>query len=60
MLRLSMQAIHHRAVRSKRVKLWTQGGVSVQHEDGRLEAMPKEDADAFIAAMPPEQRALYE
>lgn len=49
-----------REVRSKRVKLWTQGGVSVQYEDGRLAAMPKEDAEAFIAAMPAERRALYE
>ena len=26
-------------VRRKRVKLWTQGGICIQHEDGRLEAM---------------------
>ncbi|MAV76340.1 MAG: hypothetical protein CL691_06945 [Cellvibrionales bacterium] len=49
-----------REVRRKRVKLWTQGGVSVQHEDGTLESMPREEAEAFIAAMTPERRALYE
>lgn len=49
-----------RAVRAKRVKLWRGGGVSVQHEDGRIEAMPAEDARAFLDAMPPERRALYE
>jgi epoxyqueuosine reductase len=49
-----------REVRARRVKMWTQGGVVVQHEDGRLEAMPREDAAAFVAAMPEERRALYD
>jgi ferredoxin len=49
-----------REVRAKRVKMWRQGGVSVQHEDGRIESMPAEDARAFLDAMPPERRALYE
>lgn len=48
-----------REVRSKRVKMWTQGGLVVQHEDGHLEAMPREEAEAFVNAMPEERRALY-
>jgi len=47
-------------VRAKRMKMWKQGGVSVQHEDGTIETMPLEDARAFLDAMPPERRALYE
>ncbi len=47
-------------VRAKRLKMWRQGGVSVQHEDGRVEMMPPEDGRAFLDAMPPERRALYE
>ena len=49
-----------REVRAKRLKLWRQGGVVVQHEDGRIEAMPAEDAREFLEAMPAERRALYE
>lgn len=49
-----------REVRGKRVKMWTQGGLVVQHEDGTLEAMPREEAEAFVAAMPAERRALYD
>jgi len=49
-----------RKVRAKRLKMWTQGGVTVQHEDGRVEAMPVDEARAFLDAMPPERRALYE
>ena len=49
-----------RKVRARRVKLWRQGGVVVQHEDGHLESMPADDARAFLDAMPPERRALYE
>jgi len=48
-----------REVRSKRVKMWTQGGLVVQHEDGHLEAMPREDAEDFVNAMPEARRALY-
>ena len=47
-------------VRAKRLKMWTQGGVSVQHEDGRIETLPLDEARAFLDAMPPERRALYE
>ncbi|MBW2420144.1 MAG: hypothetical protein JRH19_16500 [Deltaproteobacteria bacterium] len=47
-------------VRAKRLKMWLTGGVTVQHEDGSIEAMPIEDARAFLVAMSPERRALYE
>ena len=36
------------------------GNLVVQHEDGQLEALPAEDAAAFVAALPKERRALYE
>ena len=49
-----------RKVRAKRLKMWRQGGVTVQHEDGTIESMPLEDARAFLDAMPAERRALYE
>jgi epoxyqueuosine reductase QueG len=49
-----------RKVRAKRLKMWTKGGVTVQHEDGRVEAMPLDEALAFLDAMPIERRALYE
>jgi epoxyqueuosine reductase QueG len=49
-----------RKVRAKRLKMWRQGGVAVQHEDGTIETMALEDARAFLHAMPPERRALYE
>ncbi|MEE2663789.1 MAG: hypothetical protein VX681_06695 [Myxococcota bacterium] len=49
-----------REVRARRLKMWRQGGVSVQHEDGRIETLPIDEAEAFVAAMPPERRALYE
>ena len=48
-----------REVRGRRVKMWTQGGVVVQHEDGHLEAMPRQDAESFVATMPTERRVLY-
>ena len=47
-------------VRAKRMKMWLQGGVSIQREDGTIETMPVEDARAYVAAMPSEQRVLYE
>jgi len=47
-------------VRAKRLKMWRTGGVTVQHEDGRIETMPHDEARAFLDAMPPERRALYE
>ncbi len=49
-----------RDVRGKRVKMWTTSGVVVQHDDGNLEAMPREQAEAFLQALPDERRALYE
>jgi epoxyqueuosine reductase QueG len=49
-----------RKVRAKRLKMWTQGGVTIQHEDGSIEAVPRDEARAFLDAMPPERRALYE
>jgi len=49
-----------REVRARRVKLWRQGGVVVQHPEGHLEAMPAEEARAFLDALPPERRARYE
>jgi len=49
-----------REVRAKRLKMWRQGGVTVQHEDGRIEAMPVDEARAFLDQMPPERRAIYE
>jgi hypothetical protein len=47
-------------VRAKRLKMWTKGGVTIQHEDGRVEALPHDEARAFLDAMPIERRALYE
>jgi epoxyqueuosine reductase QueG len=49
-----------RKVRVKRLKMWREGGVTVQHEDGTIEAMLADEARAFLDAMPPERRALYE
>ena len=49
-----------RKVRAKRLKMWTKGGVTIQHEDGRVEAVPHEEARAYLDAMPIERRALYE
>ena len=49
-----------REVRAKRLKMWRQGGVSVQHADGTIETLPLDEARAFLDALPPDQRALYE
>ena len=49
-----------RDVRKRRYKLLTSSGVVVQHADGTLEAMTPEGAQAHLAAMPAERRALYE
>ena len=46
--------------RERRYKLLIENGVVVQHPDGSLEAMSSDDATAFLAAMAPETRALYE
>jgi len=47
-------------VRAKRMKMWLQGGVTIQREDGTIETMPRDEARAYLDAMPPEKRALYE
>jgi ferredoxin len=47
-------------VRAKRMKMWLQGGVTVQREDGTIETMPLDEARAHLDAMTAEQRALYE
>ena len=47
-------------VRAKRMKMWLQGGVTIQREDGTIETMPLDEARAHLDAMTPEQRALYE
>ena len=47
-------------VRAKRMKMWKQGGVSIQRDDGTIETMPIDDARAYLDAMPIEKRALYE
>jgi epoxyqueuosine reductase len=46
--------------RKRRYKLLTKGGVVVQHPDGSLEALTPKQAEAHLAAMSPEQRAMYE
>ena len=47
-------------VRIKRYELLTQSGVIVQNPDGSREAVSPEEAMERMAAMPPEQRALFE
>ncbi len=47
-------------VRAKRMKMWLQGGVTIQREDGTIETMPVDEARAYVEAMPPEKRALYD
>jgi len=49
-----------REERDRRIKTLHSSGVVVQHEDGRLEAMPGDEAKAFVAAMPPERRKAFE
>ncbi len=46
--------------RKRRYKLLTKGGVVVQNSDGTLEAMTPTQAERHLAAMSPEQRAMYE
>ena len=41
-------------------KILSGSGVVVQHPDSTLEAMPHTKAAAFLAALEPEARALYE
>ena len=46
--------------RKRRYKMLTRAGVIMQRPDGSYEAVPPEEAEARLAAMPSEQRALYE
>jgi epoxyqueuosine reductase QueG len=46
--------------RKRRYKLLTRGGVVVQNSDGTLEAVTPKRAEKRLAAMSPEQRAMYE
>ncbi len=46
--------------RKKRYKALLAGGCVVQHPDGRVDALPPEDAAARVAAMTPEIRSRYE
>ena len=46
--------------RRARYDMLTGAGVVVQHEDGRLEAVPAEDAKQLLASMAESQRARYE
>ncbi len=47
-------------VRTKRFKMLTEAGVVIQLEDGSLKAVSPEEAEAHLAALSPEKRALYE
>ncbi len=49
-----------REERDRRIASLRQGGVVVQHDDGRLEAMSPDEARAFVAALPPEKREDFE
>ena len=46
--------------RKRRYRLLTRGGVVVQNPDGSLEAVRPKEARERLAAMSPEQRAMYE
>lgn len=46
--------------RTRRYKLLARGGVVVQNPDGTLKAVAPDEAEAHLAAMTPEQRALYD
>lgn len=46
--------------RKERYKILTTSGVMIQHPDGRFEAVTAREAERFLAALSPEQRALYE
>ncbi|MBW1891310.1 MAG: epoxyqueuosine reductase [Deltaproteobacteria bacterium] len=47
-------------VRKARYKLLSRSGVMVQHPDGKREAVSPEDAQAHLAGMRDEERALFE
>ena len=46
--------------RKRRVKLLQQGGVIIQYEDGKLQAISPDEAKSYVVAMNPERRVLYE
>jgi hypothetical protein len=46
--------------RKRRHRLLKKGGVVVQNPDGSLEAVKPDEAEERLAAMSPEQRAMYE
>jgi ferredoxin len=46
--------------RKRRLDLLKKGGVVIQLEDGRLEAVSRDEAEEHVAAMHPERRVLYE
>ncbi|MHC4215418.1 MAG: epoxyqueuosine reductase [Planctomycetota bacterium] len=47
-------------VRTKRLKTLMEAGVVIQLEDGSLKAVSPEEAEAYLAGLSPEKRALYE
>ena len=47
-------------VRQKRYEMLTKGGVVIQDSDGSLKAVSPEEAEKHLAAMAPDERALYE
>jgi len=47
-------------VRKRRHKMLMESGVVVQNPDGTLKAVSSEEAEAYVAALSHEQRALYE
>jgi epoxyqueuosine reductase QueG len=47
-------------VRKGRYKMLMESGVVVQNPDGTLKAVSPEEAEAYLASLAPEQRALYE
>jgi epoxyqueuosine reductase QueG len=47
-------------VRTKRFKMLMEAGVVIQLADGSLKAVSPEEAEAYVAALSPEKRALYE
>ena len=46
-------------VRAKRLKMLAEAGVVIQLEDGSLKGVSPEEALQHLAAMSPEERALY-
>jgi epoxyqueuosine reductase len=46
-------------VRLRRHKLLTESGIVVQREDGRLEALPPEEARRYVDSLKPDLKAIY-